>query len=395
MGAVFRARDTQLDRVVALKVPFLSSGDTWARDRFYREARAAAALHHPNICPVFDVGEWQGIPYLTMAYIDGRSLAAALEDGTVFPAVQAAGLVRKVALGMQEAHDRGVVHRDLKPANILLRPNGEPVVTDFGLARRGDDQRTAGLTRPGDVIGTLEYMSPEQLDGDNAAVGPPADVYALGVVLYELLTGRRPFAGSTTSMLVAIMLKPPARPRELRPGLPERLEEICLTAMAKRPDDRYPTMAKFAASLTAYLRPQPGGPPTPRPAAPMTPPPAPAPAKEEDPGWEVVEDPPPRPPSKPRSVVKARPSSRRRKVKPARNWPLVLGGGGLAAACLSLIVAAVIMRSATPRTIIVAPPSAPGTGQGAPGHAAPVPPSLAPGPGPTNSQVPHGKSGRK
>src|SRR5437764_942861 len=149
-------------------------------------------------------------------------------DRSPDPGSAAVPLVRKLALGMQEAHARGVIHRDLKPANILLRPGGEPVITDFGLARRGDDQQGAGLTRKGDVLGTLEYMSPEQLDGDNAAVGPRADVYALGVVLYEVLTGRRPFTGSTVSMLTAILLKPPPRPGELRPGTPPRLEEICL-----------------------------------------------------------------------------------------------------------------------------------------------------------------------
>src|SRR5688572_29535600 len=130
MGAVFRAHDTQLQRAVALKVPFLSDEDGGTRDRFYREARAAAALHHANICPVFDVGELHGIPYLTMAFIEGRSLAKALEAGQSFTPSQAAMLVRKLALGMQEAHVRGVIHRDLKPGNVILRPDGEPVIMD-------------------------------------------------------------------------------------------------------------------------------------------------------------------------------------------------------------------------------------------------------------------------
>jgi serine/threonine-protein kinase len=366
MGAVFRAHDAQLDRIVALKVPFLGGDDAATRERFYREARAAAALHHANICPVYDVGELHGVPYLTMAFVDGRSLAKELEAGRSFTPPQAALLVRKLALAMQEAHARGVIHRDLKPANVLLRPDGEPVIMDFGLARRGGDPQTEGLTRQGDVIGTIEYMSPEQFEGDNAAVGPASDVYSLGVVLYELLTGRRPFAGSTASTVAAIVLKPPPRPGELRPGLPARLEEICLKAMAKRPEERYPTMAEFAADLTAYLRSHQSGavapaarsleaPPTPRPSAttqpikPVRPTPVPQkPDRGGDPGWEVVEDPPPAPPAPPpaRSAVRPRlVGGRKQKAKGGEYRPIIFGGVALAAACLSLIIAALIVRS--------------------------------------------------
>lgn len=254
MGAVFKAHDTQLDRVVALKVPFLNNNDSDTLQRFYREARSAATLQHANICPVFDVGEFQGIPYLTMAFIEGQTLDRALEAGQILSPMQVGMLVRKVALAMQEAHSRGVIHRDLKPSNVLLRPNNEPVIMDFGLARRNDDEKSEGLTRQGDIIGTLEYMSPEQIDGDNANVGPSADIYALGVVLYEMLTGRRPFTGTTTAKLAAIMLKPPVPPSEVRPGVPAKLEEICLKAMAKKPGQRYATMSQFAAALTEFLR---------------------------------------------------------------------------------------------------------------------------------------------
>jgi serine/threonine protein kinase len=376
MGAVFRAVDTQLDRTVALKVPFLANNDAGLRERFYREARAAAALHHPNICPVFDVGELDGLPYLTMAFLDGRPLADALADGRPFPPHQAALLVRKLALAMQYAHDRGVIHRDLKPGNVLLRPDGEPVVMDFGLARRGDDPRTEGMTRQGDVIGTIEYMSPEQFEGDNAAVGPASDVYSLGVVLYELLTGRRPYEGGTASKMASILFKPPPRPSDLRPGLPVPLEEICLRAMAKRPADRYPSMAEFAAALTAYLRSRLSGvapaaartpappptsptpPPTPTtrpvregvaPRATPKPPPAapPGPDPGDDPGWELVEDPPP--PSPPRPAVRARLVKPRKRAKAEPSYrPVILGGAALAVACLSLAVAAVIRFSGGP-----------------------------------------------
>ena len=379
MGAVFRAHDTQLDRPVALKVPFLGGDDAGTRERFYREARAAAALHHANICPVFDVGELHGVPYLTMAFIEGRSLAKALEAGQPFTPSQAALLVRKLALGMHEAHARGVIHRDLKPGNVILRPDGEPVIMDFGLARHGDESHGEGLTREGDVIGTIEYMSPEQFEGDNASVGPASDVYSLGVVLYEVLTGRRPYQGSTASKMRAILLQPPPRPSEHRPGLPAELEEICLKAMAKRPADRYATMAEFAAALTAYLRSRQSGgvapatrsaeaPPTPRPSAttkPIKERPAPPEPVTEGPGWEVVEDAPPAPPPPPKSVIKPRLVSGKKKAKASRYNPILLGGAALAAACLSLIIAAIIMRSGgdsdTTRPTTAAPAPTPPT----------------------------------
>ncbi len=254
MGAVFKAHDTQLDRQVALKVPFLNDDDEETRQRFYREARAAATLQHAYICPVFDVGEFKGVPYLTMAFIEGRSLAQALKGGQSFPPGQTALLIRKLALAMQEAHSKGVVHRDLKPANILLRPNGEPVIMDFGLARRADDKHNHGLTREGDIIGTLDYMSPEQVEGDNTVVGPLADQYALGLILYEMLCGKRPFEGNTASLLIQIVSKQPDKPSDIRIGVPPKLEEICLKALAKKPIDRYSDMAQFAAALADFLR---------------------------------------------------------------------------------------------------------------------------------------------
>jgi serine/threonine protein kinase/WD40 repeat protein len=254
MGAVFKAYDGQLDRQVALKVPFLGDDSDDTRERFYREARAAATLQHANICPVFDVGEYGGVPYLTMAFIEGRSLAKARAEGQTFSFVQIAVLLRKLALGMQEAHAHGVVHRDLKPANVLMKPNSEPMIMDFGLARRQDDKKSNGLTQKGDILGTVDYMSPEQVEGDIDKVGPGADIYALGVMLYELLTGRLPFEGSTTAILAYILVKDPIPPRQIRPEIPAKLEEICLKAMAKKPADRYASMAQFAAALAEFLR---------------------------------------------------------------------------------------------------------------------------------------------
>jgi serine/threonine protein kinase len=385
MGTVFKAHDTQLDRTVALKVPYLAPGDTGLRQRFYREARAAATLQHANICPVFDVGELHGTPYLTMAYIEGQSLAEALEAGQSFTPTQTAMLVRKVALAMQEAHAQGVIHRDLKPSNILLRPNGEPMVMDFGLASRSDDRQSAGLTRRGDVIGTYEYMSPEQVEADNAAVGPAADVFSLGVVLYELLTGRRPFTGPTTAVVAQILLRQPTPPSELRPGVPARLEEICAKAMAKKPAERYATMAEFAAALTEYLRGEKQAaspvaraaeaPSTPPPRAETRPIPTGVPLRQPD------RPPSPAPRAAPPSVTR-RPRSSGRRRAPARKTsylPVILGGAAVAVACAALVVAAIIMKPRGEPAVADSANSAPAP---TPAPTLPPEPAVAPAPAP-------------
>jgi serine/threonine protein kinase len=253
MGTVYLAHDTQLDRRVALKVPHFAAGDATAVERFYREARVAATLDHPNLCPIHDVGQYQGIHYLTMPYIEGQPLSEVLATSPTAPQRQAASLVRQVALALDEAHRRGIIHRDLKPSNIIINRRGEPVVMDFGLARQAESGDVR-LTRSGAIVGTPAYMPPEQVDGAATLLGPTCDVYSLGVILYEMLTGRLPFQGGTTQVLCQILRDEPPRPSVYRPDLDPRLEAICRKAMAKRIKERYGSMADLAAALDQYLQ---------------------------------------------------------------------------------------------------------------------------------------------
>src|SRR5262245_26109315 len=238
MGAVYLAEDSQLGRRVALKLPSFAAGASAERvERFLREARAAAALHHPHICTLYDAGQQGGRPYLTMAYLEGRPLAEAIDPDRPMPQRQAAALARKIAEALAHAHERGVVHRDLKPANVMLTAAGEPVVMDFGLAKRLDeaDGREAKLTRVGAVRGTPEYMAPEQVRGETDRIGPHTDIYALGVLLFELLTGQPPYQGQVGLVMGQILAAPVPSIRELRPDVDERLEAICRGALAKEP----------------------------------------------------------------------------------------------------------------------------------------------------------------
>jgi serine/threonine protein kinase/class 3 adenylate cyclase len=254
MGTVYLAHDTQLDRPVALKVPRIGPDQgSHVLERFAREARAAALLHHPNICPIYDVGQIDNIPYLTMAYIEGQTLAEWAAQHRGCPVQEIAALVRTLALALVDAHANHLIHRDLKPSNIMLNKRHEPVIMDFGLARRVDlgDQR---LTHQGVLVGTPAYMAPEQLDPDQDALGPACDVYALGVILYELLTGKVPFEGTVTSMLAQIIAHEPKPPSHYRPELDAALDAICLKALAKDTHKRFADMAEFAEALDAYLR---------------------------------------------------------------------------------------------------------------------------------------------
>jgi serine/threonine protein kinase len=257
MGSVYLAQDTQLQRQVALKVPrFLGSESPELIERFYREARVAAAFHHPHLCPVYDVGEIAGIHYLTMPLLGGEPLSAWFRRTGPLPSAKACRLVRQIAKAMHIAHQAGVLHRDLKPSNIMLpdaltSDEPAPVVMDFGLAKRGGE-RDPTITATGAVLGTGAYMPPEQIGGDAKLIGPTADVYSLGVILYELLTGRLPFKGSLHEVLRAVLSQTPPPPRQFRPDLDASLEAICLKALAKEPAERFRSMADFAAALEPH-----------------------------------------------------------------------------------------------------------------------------------------------
>jgi serine/threonine protein kinase len=256
MGTVFLAYDTRLDIEVALKVPHARLLDVpGVLERFYREARAAARLWHPNLCQVLDINEHAGVHYLTMRYIDGVALAE--RPPPDFRA--AAELLRTIALALTEAHRFGIIHRDLNPRNVLITRAGEPVITDFGVALRlgADDDR---LTLPGDRVGTPAYMAPEQIDGDLEALCPATDVYALGVMLYWMLCRRLPFrAENFTTLRTRILEGEPARPSALCHDVPLALEHICLKAMARRIPDRYGTACEVADSLTGFIGSPPAG----------------------------------------------------------------------------------------------------------------------------------------
>jgi len=259
MGAVYLAQDSQLDRPVALKIPkFTQASDAELIERFYREARAAATLRHPNLCPVYDAGQIEGVHYLSMAFLDGQLLADALA-GKGPPSVRdAVTIVLKLAKALDAAHSAGVVHRDLKPANIMLDVHQEPILMDFGLARR-TNKEDSRLTQSGLVMGSPAYMSPEQVEGDADKMGASCDIYGLGVIFYELLTGQVPFKGSIAAVMGQIVTAAPKRPSLVKPGIDPALEAICLKMIAKRPEDRFRSMREVAAALEAYSAGRPTG----------------------------------------------------------------------------------------------------------------------------------------
>jgi|GEM_PF-2430984 len=252
MGVVYKAQQVKLKRLVALKM-ILAGAHAGSEElnRFRIEAEAVASLQHPNIVQIYDMGDFQGRPYFSLEFVEGGTLAQKL-NGAPLPVQQAAHLVETLALAVHYAHEHGIIHRDLKPANVLLTNDGTPKITDFGLAKR--QEKAISHTHTGSILGTPSYMSPEQATGRSTAIGPATDVYALGAILYELLTGRPPFKAETLVETLDLVRHQEAVPlRRCRPAAPRDMETICAKCLQKAPGRRYASAADLAGDLRRFL----------------------------------------------------------------------------------------------------------------------------------------------
>jgi serine/threonine protein kinase len=252
MGVVYKCRQPDLERFVAVKVlGAISAADVDLRQRFLREARVAAQLHHPNTVRIYDVGVDGAHPYLVLEWIDGRPLDQLIRD----PVLTVDGSLRvafHVAQALHDAHEHGVVHRDVKPSNILIDQAGRPKLADFGLAKFVDGSKS--LSGVGDLIGTPKYMSPEQVLLPSEEIDARTDVFSLGAVLYEMLTGKPPFDGPTPlAILRQLTDEDPTPPHEVNPEIPDEVAAICMKALAKDRDKRYLTAEAFADAIQSHV----------------------------------------------------------------------------------------------------------------------------------------------
>jgi serine/threonine-protein kinase len=258
MGVVYKARQKRVKRLVALKMILTGQmASNEERERFLREAELAANLDHPNIVPIYEVSESQGCPFFSMKLIEGQSLSKLIKQKRLqqsnYDPCAAAQLTATVARAVHFAHERGFLHCDLKPSNILLETDGRPYVTDFGLAKRASED--SSLSVSGAILGTPSYMAPEQASGSRRGLSPATDVYGLGAILYELLTGSPPFRnGTVMETVVEVLERDPSPPRELRPEIPKELETICLKCLEKNPKDRFASAAALASELERHLQ---------------------------------------------------------------------------------------------------------------------------------------------
>jgi serine/threonine protein kinase len=253
MGVVYKARQRGLNRIVALKMILSDFMSPDALSRFRFEAEALARLNHPNIVQIYEIGEHGGQNFFSMEFVDGGTLAEVVRSNLSEPRAGAQA-VEVLARAVHAAHEKGIVHRDLKPSNVLRTSNGTLKIADFGLAKQRDDPAWPRLTCPGAICGTPAYMAPEQAAGKTKEIAPPTDIYSLGVILYELLTGRTPFSGPTPlDTLLQILEKDALPPSRWQPGVPRRLDNICLRCLFKSPSRRYPTALALADDLRAVV----------------------------------------------------------------------------------------------------------------------------------------------